>query len=180
MLKRCGLALLLFLAVLAVPGRAEAQYYYTLSDLETLFVKDHLYFALDNEGLGNPSVNHLHFVRIDTTTGNFTGYIVEPQVLPSIQPLNVPVTGTITINSDVGDHGYSFGTGNNYGISFSWTYGTFCYEQGASYTGAITFVAYRGGKMLANIAGTFTSGWSECVAGGVTLGPQPFSGVLVQ
>ncbi|GGF07145.1 hypothetical protein GCM10011611_10760 [Aliidongia dinghuensis] len=180
MLKRCWLALLLLLAVLTAPGRAEAQYYFTLSDLDTLFVKNHLYFALDNEGLGNPSANHLHFVRIDTTTGNFTGYIVMPQVLPSFQSMNVPVTGTITINSDVGDHGYSFGTGNNYGITFSWTYTTDCFEQGASYTGAITFVGYRDGKMLANIAGTFNSDWVQCVSGGVNLGPEPFSGVLVQ
>jgi hypothetical protein len=179
MLKRCGLAFLLFLAVLAIPGRAEAQYYFTLNDLETLFVKDHLYFALDNEGLGDPARNHLHFVRIDTTTGDFTGYIVEPQVLPSLPPVNVAVTGTFTINSDT-FQGFSFGTGNNYGISFSWTYSTYCAQQGASYTGAITFVGYRDGKMLANTAGTFYSYWEECTAGGITLGPQPFSGVLVQ
>ncbi|GGF07140.1 hypothetical protein GCM10011611_10750 [Aliidongia dinghuensis] len=180
MLKRCWLALLLLLAVLAAPGRAEAQYYFSLSDLEKLFVQDQQYFVLDDEGFGDPSVNHLHFSHIDTTTGNFTGYIWAPQIVPAIAKKSLPVSGTITINPDSFIGGL-FGTGNYYGISFSWDdNSTFCFDQSASYTGAITFRGYRGGKMQANIAGSIDASWAECQIGPVNFSPIAFSGVLVK
>ena len=180
MLKRCCLAAVLFLVALVHPGRAEAQYYFQLSDLEKLFVEDQQYFVLDNEGFGDASLNHLHFAHIDTTTGAFTGYLWAPQVVPAIPQMTIPVSGTITINTDFGGHGFSYGVGNFYQIAFSWDYRANCFDETASYTGGITFRGYRGSKMQASISGTVDVQPGACLVGAFEFTPETFSGVLVK
>ena len=180
MLKRCWLAVVLLLALFAAPGRAEAQYYFQLSDLETLFVHNQQFFELDDEGFGNPSLNHLHFASIDTTTGAFTGYIWAPQVVPAIPQMTMPVSGTNTIHPDIGSFGIPAHTGNYYEISFGWSYSQPCFFQSASYEGAITFHGYIGGKMQGNIAGSINVHTNACEVADFPYNPQPFSGILVK
>lgn len=180
MLKRSCLAAVLLLAALLSPNRAEAQYYFSYGDLAAIFVQNQQYFVLDDEGFGNPSFNHLHFAKIDTTTGDFTGALWAPTVVPTMPQVMVPVSGKLTIHTDVGDYGFSAGTGNYYEIEFSWQYSSPCALEQASYAGAITFRGYRGGKMQANIAGTINVTRGACLIASFPFSPQTFSGVLVK
>jgi hypothetical protein len=180
MLKHPCLAAVLLLAAWLGPLRAQAEYTFSLSDLAAIFVQNQQYFILDDEGFGDPSLNHLHFTKIDTTTGDFTGAIWAPVVAPAIPQMTLPVTGKLTIHPDVGDFGFSAGTGNYYEISFSWQYTPACEVQQATYTGGITFRGYVGGKMRATIAGTTDVVRGSCLIGSFPFAPQPFSGILVK
>lgn len=181
-----GFAAFLFALGTAFAASAQSNppaYYFTLSDLQNFFVTQQQYFVFDNEGTGDTTINHLHIYSLDTSTGDFTGAIYAPLVPPYVLPeVAVPVTGTITINSDVGGYGFSFGVGDFYQIAFNWTYNpNECYAEAASYAGAMSFQGYEGsGKMHAIIAGTVTASYGACLVGGATFGPIPFSGQLVK
>jgi hypothetical protein len=186
MRKQFYLAAGLGLAVLAgLPqGQARAQvapYYFTLSDLRTIFVANQQYFDLNNEGFEDPSVNHLHFTTIDTTTGAFTGSIWAPTVDPGLSPQLVPVTGTITIHPGTTNLGISTGGGNHYEIEFSYEVSNICTFHDATYHGAFAFLGYQGSALMhGNIAGTIQSVLSGCGIGAIPSTPQPFSGLLVK
>ncbi|HEV2673511.1 MAG TPA: hypothetical protein VGV37_03150 [Aliidongia sp.] len=181
MLKRSCLAAGLFLAVLTQPVSAQvAGYHFTYADLQKIFVQNNQYFVLDDEGFIDPTLNHLHFTSIDTTTGAFTGSLWAPTLLPPIPQQTVPVSGTITIYSDISDLGLSAGFGNSYAISFSWTLNGICQGQQAFYDGAIVFRGYQGAKMRGNLAGTITSYYSACGIGILPYSPQPVSGILTK
>ena len=160
-----------------VPGAA----FYTLADLQTILVQNQQYFALDTEGSSSQQLNHLHFSRIDTTTGAFAGSLVGPSVPETfnVPAQIVPVTGTITITPGTDN---DFNTGLFYGITFSWTLIVPpCESTGGSYTGAITFQGYEGsGKMHAVIAGIENAFWGACGVGQATFNPLPFSGQLTK
>ena len=160
------------------PGAA----FYTLTDLQTIFVQNQQYFVLDTEGTGNTQLNHLHFSRIDTTTGDFTGVLAGPTVPEtfSVPAQTVLVTGTITV-APGNDDGFN-AIGNFYGITFSWNLAVPpCEDTGASYTGAMTFQGYEGsGKMHAVIAGIENASWGACGEGSATFSPLPFSGQLTK
>jgi hypothetical protein len=180
-----AVALLAALIVFGTPASAQpiapGAVFYTLTDLQTIFVRNQQYFVFDNEGTSNPQLNHLHIAQLNTTTGAFEGQLVSP-TLP--ETFSVPVqaaviTGTITINPGTDS---DIATGNFYGISFSWalTVGA-CEDLGADYTGAITFQGYEGsGKMHAVIAGTENANWGACGVGSAVFNPLPFSGQLTK
>lgn len=177
-----ALGVLIALAMPAVaqpiaPGAA----FYTLADLQAIFVRNQQYFILDTEGSSNTQLNHLHFSRIDTTTGAFTGLLSGPTVPEgfSVPAQTVPVTGTITVTQGNDDGVQAIG--NFYGITFSWNLEEPCEDTGASYTGAMTFQGYEGsGKMHAVIAGIENANWGACGAGSATFNPLPFSGQLTK
>jgi hypothetical protein len=172
------------LITLAAPAPAQpivsGATFYTLADLQAILVVNQQYFALDTEGSSNAQLNHLHFGRLDTTTGEFEGSLVGPTVPGgfSIPAQIVPVTGTITITPGTDN---DFATGNFYGITFSWSATLTCESTGGNYTGAITFQGYEGsGKMHAVIAGIESAFWGACGEGDATFNPLPFSGQLAK
>ena len=181
MLKRSCLAAGLCLAILSGPvGAQVAPYYFSYADLEKIFVQNQQYFVLDDEGFNDPSLNHLHFTSMDTTTGAFTGTLWAPVLLPAVPQQVVPVAGTLTIHPGVSSLGISTDQGDHFEIAFSWTLNGICQGQQASYRGAIAFLGYQGAKMRANVAGVITSIWSGCGIGILPYSPQPFSGSLVK
>jgi len=173
----------MLVALLAQPAAAQQGVsFMTLSDLATLFVTNEQYFILDTEGSQAASLNHLHITHIDTTSGNFQGVIWAPQVPPygSVPQVTLPVTGTLAVTQ--AQFGPSYGYGNFYQISFSWTYTpNECEDETATYTGTIQFLGYQGsGKMHGVIGGSVATGYGGCLVGGFELGPVPFSGVLTK
>jgi len=181
MLKRSCLAVLLLLALWSSPAPADTTgYSFTYADLQTIFVQNQQYFVLDDNGLGDASLNHLHFTSIDPTDGVFTGTLWAPQVLPALAQVTVPVAGKLTIHTDINVGGFSSGQGYYYEIEFFWAHADACEGQQASYKGAITFRGYQGAVMQANVAGTIHSSESACGGGDLPYSPQPFSGTLVK
>ena len=181
MLKRSCLAAGLCLAVLAGPAQAQVvPYYFSLADLEKIFVENKQYFVLDDEGFDDASFNHLHFTTIDTTTGAFTGAIWAPELLPAAAQQVIPVTGMLTIHQGSSYIGPLSPSGNHYEIEFSWTISSICSTNTASYHGAIAFLGYQGAKMRGTIAGKITSNYSACGISTLPYSPQPFSGVLTK
>jgi len=157
----------------------------TLADFATLFVTDQQYFMLDDEQTGNAALNHLHITTLDQATGNFTGSIWAPTLLPGLVPaVTLSVTGKISIGQNLAR------VGNFYSISFTWTYqGSACQPgapvpaaaETATYTGGITFLGYQGsGQMHATIGGTIAGNYADCALGNIALGPLPFSGQLTK
>lgn len=181
MLKRSCLAVLLFLVLWSSPARADLTgYYFTYADLEKIFVQNQQYFVLDDGGVNDASINHLHFTTIDATDGVFTGSLWAPAVQPAVPAVSVPVTGKFTIHSDIGSFGIPSGQGYYYEIAFTWARGDACEGQEASYKGAITFRGYQGAQMRANVAGMIHSTESPCGGGDMPYSPQPFSGKLTK
>ncbi|MEI9984649.1 MAG: hypothetical protein WDN69_16455 [Aliidongia sp.] len=94
--------------------------------------------------------------------------------------MTVPVTGKLTIHSNIGSFGIPAGQGYYYEIAFTWARGDACYGQDSSYKGAITFRGYVGAKMQGNVAGMIWSTESPCGGGDMPYSPQPFSGILTK
>ena len=161
------------------PAAAQTAAFYSLADLQNIFVEQQQYFVLDNERSANASLNHLHITSLDPTSGYFEGFLWAPVVPPYLElQINQPVLGQITLTAT--------GTplGNFYGISFDWTnFDLPCPAvfQTGFYTGAITFLGYQGsGKMHALIAGTVAPTYGDCTGEKTVQGPMPFSGTLTK
>ncbi|MEI9984650.1 MAG: hypothetical protein WDN69_16460 [Aliidongia sp.] len=134
MLKRSCLAAGLCLATLSTPAGAQVvPYNLSYPMLEQIFVQNQQYFVIDDEGFNDPSLNHLHFTTLDTTTGAFTGTLWPPVLLPAVPQQTVPVSGTFTIHPGVSALGDATDLGDHLEIAFSWTINGICTGQQASY-----------------------------------------------